>query len=153
MNSSILIIEDSEEDYEAISGALLRAGVPCSDLTHLHDGAELSQFLRQSQESDHTERPSVILLDLNLPGGANGHTILSEIRKDQQMGLVPVVIFSTSSAARDINLAYECGANSYMLKPMSLEEFDPLMAHFKAYWLETVVACVTEPRRLQRPEF
>lgn len=152
MNSSILIIEDSEEDYEAISDALLRAGVPGSQLTHLHDGTELSQFLRQSQESDHTERPSVILLDLNLPG-ANGHTILSEIRRDQQMGLVPVVIFSTSSAARDINLAYECGANSYMLKPMSLEEFDPLMAHFKVYWLETVVACVIEPRRLPQPVF
>ena len=134
MKAPILIIEDSADDYEAISGSLIRAGVGSSQLIHLHDGGELSRFLRQSRKP----RPSVILLDLNLPG-AGGHSILAEIRGDEQMGLVPVVMFSTSSSPRDIDLAYSKGANSYMIKPLSPEGFDALMAGFKTFWMDTAV--------------
>jgi CheY-like chemotaxis protein len=132
MNAPILIIEDSPDDYEAISSSLIRAGVQSDQLVHFNDGAALAEF----QKSAH-ERPGMILLDLHLPG-PSGHAILSQIRRDEQLSLVPVVMMSTSTASSDINLAYAGGANSYVVKPMSLDGFDVAMEKVKSYWLDTV---------------
>jgi CheY-like chemotaxis protein len=136
--SNILIVEDSPEDFEAISEALIRAGLAQNQILHFNNGMELSDFIKQSRKQRVPPRPAVILLDLNLPG-PNGHAILTQIRNDEQLAPTPVVLFSTSSSPRDINLAYAKGANSYLIKPMSLDEMDVLMARFKAYWFETVI--------------
>lgn len=135
--SPVLIVEDSQDDYDAIAASLQKAGVR-NTLVRCHDGSELSNFLKQSRDHRSSQQPAVILLDLNLPG-RNGHSILCEIRGDDRLGLVPVVMLSSSNAQSDVNLAYINGANSYLVKPLSLDEFEQLMRKFSSYWLETVV--------------
>ena len=141
----ILVVEDSPEDFEVISVCLQRAGAR-NDLMHFNDGQELFQFLQNYRSRRSVHQPAVILLDLNLPG-LSGHAVLSELRKDESLGLVPVVVLSTSSAPSDVNLAYRNGANSYLVKPVTLNSFETLMENFTSYWLESSVPPIPSARR------
>src|SRR5687768_9948149 len=115
LQQSMLLVEDSPEDREATLRALNRAGL--SNPIHcVASGDEALDFLfRRGQYSDpqSSPRPSMVLLDLNLPG-TDGREVLAEIKQSEHLKLVPVVILTTSTDERDIQGCYRMGANSYI---------------------------------------
>ncbi|MBH8564544.1 response regulator [Nostoc sp. CENA67] len=110
------------------------------------NGDEVLEFLRQ-QKSDRPSigeapnssaiipRPSVILLDLNLPG-IDGRDILERIKQDRSLKEIPIVVFTTSSNPRDIEYCYQKGANGYLVKPMNAQQLQKTIKAFVEYWLE-----------------
>lgn len=132
----ILLVEDNPGDVrltqEALSGGKLK--------NHLYvamDGEEAMDFLRRSGDHNEAPRPDLILLDLNLPK-MNGHEVLAEIKKDDQLKHIPVVVLTTSEDEQDILTSYNQYASSYIVKPVSLEKFIQVVTRFKDYWLAVV---------------
>lgn len=129
--ANILHVEDNAADSE-----LLRDSV--SDLPGLHvfslpDGAEALRYLRQRAHTIAGSRPDVILLDLNLPG-VDGRRILIELKKDPMLRMIPVVVLSGSALEDDMVLAYELGANAYVVKPHELKRFRAVMRAICDFW-------------------
>lgn len=133
----ILVAEDDPTDAYFFERAFKRAGLPVS-LHFVHDGQEVMDYLQgRSQFGDRASNPmpQVVLLDLNMPR-LNGFEVLDWIRHQPQLAGLEVVIFSASEASRDMNRAYRLGANSYMVKPHSMQELMALVGRFKRHWLE-----------------
>lgn len=140
----LLVVDDSDEDFEIIESCLGTAGLQ-SEIIHLRDGNELVAYLNASAADRPVKLPVAILLDLNLPG-ISGHALLETIRRHPTFATTPVIVLSTSYEPDDVNLAYQRGANSYLVKPLSLEGFEKLMQTFHRFWLETVALPVPQPR-------
>jgi len=137
---TILLVEDSPEDFEATRRAFKKAGV-ANKIIHCEDGDEALDYLfrRGSYANpEDSERPGVILLDLNLPG-TDGREVLAEIKKDENLKTIPVIVLTTSSDERDIEQCYKYGANSYIQKPVNLEGFFEAIKRLSDYWLEIVI--------------
>lgn len=113
----ILIVEDSAGDLRLIREALHDVRVPVH-LTVITDGEQAIEYLRHRQ----APRPSLILLDLNLPK-ITGDDVLREVKSDEYLRAIPVVVFSSSRSPVHITQAYQAGANGYVCKPQDLEEF------------------------------
>ena len=136
----ILVIEDSPEDFEATTRVLRKSGL-ANPIYRCSDGDEALDFLFQRgaySDPELAPRPSVILLDLNLPG-TDGRDVLAEIKNDDHLKLIPVVVLTTSSDERDIEKCYQAGANSYMKKPVDLGGFVTAIQRLKDYWFEIVI--------------
>ncbi|HEY3966387.1 MAG TPA: response regulator [Planctomycetaceae bacterium] len=136
----ILLVEDSPEDTEATIRAFKKAGVP-QPIFHCENGDEGLDFLyRRGKyiESSQAPRPSVILLDLNLPG-TDGREVLAEIKKDERLRTIPVLVLTTSTDERDIEKCYQMGANSYIKKPVDFDSFLRAVERLVDYWLRFVV--------------
>lgn len=126
----VLLVEDNEADIALVENAFRETGGPFT----LHiavDGREALRFLEE-----HRARPDLVILDLNLPG-INGFEILQTLKSTPDLQEIPVVIFSTSTAARDIRRAYKLSANSYVKKPADLDEFFHAVGAIKRFWMET----------------
>lgn len=136
----ILIVEDSPEDFEATRRALRKSRLG-NGVYHCADGDEALDFLHhRGKYADlaSAPRPSMILLDLNLPG-TDGREVLAEIKQDPQLRNIPVVVLTTSTDPRDIESCYEVGANSYVQKPVDLEGLVHGLERLQDYWFEIVV--------------
>ena len=137
---AILIVEDSPEDYEATERGFRESGIS-NPIIHCEDGEDALDFLfRRGRYADpeKSPRPGIILLDLNLPG-ADGREVLTEIKNNDELKKIPVLVLTTSSDERDIRQCYENGANSYIVKPVSFSGFMDAIQRFKDYWFEIVV--------------
>lgn len=139
-NQPILLVEDSPEDFEATVRAFKKSGlknpiVRCDD----GDGA-LDYLYRRGRWADPetSPRPGVILLDLNLPG-TDGREVLTEIKKDDQLRHIPVIVLTTSNDRRDVEACYHAGANSYIQKPVDMDGFLKAIERLNGYWFEVVV--------------
>jgi len=140
MNQPILLVEDSPEDYETAVRGLKRAGFS-NPVLRCEDGEEALDFLFRRgvyANSEEAARPGMILLDLNLPG-TDGREVLAEIKKDPNLRTIPVIVLTTSRDARDIRTCYDAGANSYIQKPVRLDDFMKAIERLKTYWFEIVV--------------
>jgi CheY-like chemotaxis protein len=82
-------------------------------------------------------RPDVILLDLNLPR-MGGHELLRKVKQDSRFKQVPIIVLTTSGRSDDVRLAYEQGANAYLLKPVEFSRFTDVIGQLGKFWLETV---------------
>ena len=136
---SILLVEDSPEDFEATRRALQRSGV--ENPIHLcTDGDDALDFLyRRGRHADPpAPRPGIILLDLNLPG-TDGREVLEEIKRDDTLKQIPVVVLTTSNDERDVAACYLAGANSYVQKPVDFEGFMRAIDRLRGYWFEVVI--------------
>jgi len=136
----ILMVEDNPEDYEATVRALGSSGV-ANRIIHCEDGDDALDYLfRRGRFADpHTSPwPGVILLDLNMPG-TDGREVLAQIKQDQRLRPIPVIILTTSSDERDINDCYRMGANSYVQKPVNLSGFIHAIQRLHDYWFEIVI--------------
>jgi CheY-like chemotaxis protein len=140
MSPPILIVEDSPEDFEATVRALREARV--SSLIHrCQDGDEVLEYLHhRGAYSDPAlaPRPGLILLDLNLPG-TDGREALSIIKSTPALKGIPVIVLTTSSDERDIDSAYQAGANSYIQKPVDMEDYMRLVRLIADYWFSGVI--------------
>lgn len=140
LEHTILLIEDSPEDYAATVRAFKKAGM-ANPIIRCADGDEALDFLYHRgryAEPGRAARPSVILLDLNLPG-TSGREVLAEVKADAALRAIPVIVLTTSSDERDVADCYQAGANSYVQKPVSLERFLQAIQRLKEYWFEVVI--------------
>jgi CheY-like chemotaxis protein len=137
---AILIVEDSPEDFEAVLRTFRRSGLR-NPVFRCADGDQALDYLHRRGEyalPSKSPRPAIILLDLNLPG-TDGREVLHEIKRAEELKLIPVVVLTTSSDQKDINACYGAGANSYMQKPVGLEGFAQALQRLKDYWFEAVL--------------
>lgn len=134
--SHILLVEDDEDDRILIREAFadVEANV---DLQAVDDGEALMQYLRCEGPYGHVSLPDLILMDLRMPR-MDGLECLKEIRQDPRYRFVPIIVLTTSAAERDRRQAYELGANSYIVKPVSYEALVEMAARLCNYWFNIV---------------
>jgi CheY-like chemotaxis protein len=132
----ILLVEDNPGDIRLTREALSEARVQ-NHLSVAMDGVEAIAMLRREGEHERAPRPDLILLDLNLPR-MNGREVLEEIKADEVLRNIPVVILTTSQAEHDVLDAYRLSANAYVTKPVELEQFLRVVQSIEEFWLEIV---------------
>lgn len=132
----ILLVEDSPGDVRLTKEAL-REGKVRNTLHVVPDGVEALAFLRHEGRYAAVPRPDVILLDLNLPK-KDGREVLAEIKEDDNLRRIPVVILTTSQDERDVLRAYELHANCYITKPVDLDQFIAVIQSIESFWLTIV---------------
>jgi CheY-like chemotaxis protein len=132
---AILLVEDSDNDIELTLLALQRAGVQ-NPVHVVRDGVEALEYLRCENEwSDRAHgHPAVILLDKKLPR-LDGHDVLAEIKKDETLQAVPVVMLTSSRLETDLLRSYDLGVNAYVVKPVEFEDFMDAIKDVGAFWL------------------
>ena len=133
----ILLIEDNPGDVRLIKEGLRDSRV-INQIHVVQDGEEASNFLFKNDGYSDVPTPDIILLDLNLPK-KDGRTLLAEIKKDEQLQKIPIVILTSSKAEADIDMAYQLHANSYLRKPLDLAEFVAMIQSFEQFWLTRVI--------------
>ena len=126
---TVLLVEDNEGDIGLFREGLnaIRATL---DLQVVTDGIKAMEFLRTKP------RPNLVILDLNIPG-KSGYEVLEELKQDADLKDVPVVIFSSSGALRDVKMAYKLHANSFVRKPVDVDEFFEAVASIERFWTRT----------------
>jgi CheY-like chemotaxis protein len=132
----ILLAEDNPGDVRLTREALKDAKL-CNKLHVVTDGAAALDFLYQREPYLNVARPDLILLDLNLPK-KNGREVLAEIKQDEFLRSIPVVILTTSRAEEDILRAYHLHANCYISKPADFEQFIHVVKAIDSFWLRIV---------------
>jgi len=136
-NHLILIVEDSDIDYETTIRAFKKSNM-INPVQRCEDGEEALDYLYQRNQYSASSRPDLILLDLNLPG-TDGREVLEEIKQDPNLKTIPVIVLTTSSDARDINKCYQAGANSYINKPVDLKGFFEAIKRLRDFWFEVAI--------------
>lgn len=133
---NILLIEDNPGDVRLTQEAL-KDGKIYNTLNVVGDGVDALAYLRREGKFSEATRPDVILLDLNLPR-KTGIEVLSEIKEDEALKAIPVVILTTSSAEEDIVKSYNLHANCYITKPVYLAEFNKIVQSINNFWFTIV---------------
>ena len=134
--AEVLLVEDNPRDAELTVRALKQHNL-ANRRVHVKDGAEALDFLfgRGSYEGRSTDTsPRVVLLDLKLPK-VNGLEVLREMKEDQRLRSIPVVIVTSSAEDLDMEAAYKLGVNSYVVKPVQFDQFMEAMSKLGVYWL------------------
>lgn len=129
------VAEDCDEDYEALDRMLRRAG-PDTRLERFTRGEQVIAALRAARP--HGGWPALLLLDLNLPT-MTGLQTLAQIRADERLRMLPVVVLSGSRRQQDIDAAYAAGANAYASKPVDARELDLLLRSLLDWWGRTLL--------------
>ena len=132
----ILLVEDSPGDVRLTQEVLSEARI-ANTLRVVGDGEAAMRYLRREEEFAGQERPDLVLLDLNLPR-KDGREVLAEVKSDPDLHTIPVVVLTTSGAEQDIARSYELSANSYITKPIDLDEFIKVMRSIENFWLSIV---------------
>lgn len=129
----ILLVEDNAGDHRLTQEAL-REGKVYNNLHWARDGDEAMDFLKRRGKHHDAPRPDIILLDLNLPK-KDGRVVLSEIKADDAIKSIPVVILTTSKAEEDVLRSYDLHANCYVTKPVDLDKFILVVQSIDRFWL------------------
>jgi two-component system, chemotaxis family, response regulator Rcp1 len=132
----VLLIEDNPGDVRLTQEAF-RAANRAINVHVATDGVEAMNFLRRKGTQVAVPRPDLILLDLNLPK-MDGREVLTLIKEDESLKLIPTVILTTSDAESDIVKSYQLQANCYLTKPVQLEAFESLVQTINDFWLTMV---------------
>ncbi len=132
----ILLIEDNPADVRLTEENFEESKIH-NNLHVVVDGVEAMAFLRREGNYVNAVRPDLILLDLNLPK-KNGHEVLMEIKADNELKSIPVVILTVSKADEDILNAYNLHANCYITKPLDLEQFTKVVKSIEEFWFSIV---------------
>lgn len=133
---NLLLIEDNPGDVE-LTRESLASGKVRNSLTVIMDGEEAMDYLFQRGAHAHSELPDLILLDLNLPK-VSGRDILNAIKTDETRHDIPVIILSSSEAAKDIQTSYKLNANCFVTKPVLLEDFMRVIQTLETFWIDIV---------------
>jgi two-component system, chemotaxis family, response regulator Rcp1 len=132
----ILLIEDNPGDVRLTQECLKKSKV-ANHLSVAEDGIEAMSFLFRKGRFVDAPRPDLILLDLNLPR-KDGREILGEIKRDENLHRIPVVVLTSSDSESDIFLSYNFHANCYITKPILFEEFTKVIIAIENFWLSLV---------------
>ncbi|OHD07429.1 MAG: hypothetical protein A2Y41_01440 [Spirochaetes bacterium GWB1_36_13] len=133
---NVLLVEDNPGDIRLIQEAFKESETPV-DFSCVYDGEE-ALFYLENQKKTGSEVPDFILLDLNLPK-KSGHEVLREVKQDEVLNSIPIIIFSSSDRKEDVNLAYHELANCYIIKPSNYLDYLQIVKVIKDFWLQTVI--------------
>ena len=132
----ILLVEDNPGDAYLAQEALQDSKMQ-NNVYHVEDGEEAMAFLRREGNFGEVPKPDLILLDLNMPV-MDGREVLKEVKADDNLKRIPVVVLTTSSADEDILKSYDLQANCYITKPIDLEQFLKVVNSIEDFWLTIV---------------
>lgn len=132
----ILLVDDNPGDVRLTQEAFKDSNLT-NKLNVVEDGVEALSFLRREGQYLQAPRPDLILLDLNLPR-KHGREVLAEIKADEELKRIPVVVLSTSDDIRDIASSYDLHANCYITKPVDLPHFVNIVKSIEVFWFNTV---------------
>jgi chemotaxis family two-component system response regulator Rcp1 len=132
----ILLVEDNPGDIRLTKEALRDSKIH-NNLSVVTDGVEAMAFLRREAEYNRSPRPDIILLDLNLPR-KDGREVLEEIKADESLRRIPVVVLTTSDDEQDIVQSYDLHANCYITKPVDLNRFITIVKTIENFWFSIV---------------
>ena len=132
----ILMVEDNPADVELAIEALHGAQIQ-SNIHIVEDGVRALEYLRRNGEYRDATRPSLILLDLNLPR-KDGREVLAELKNDDDLKSIPVVVLTTSDADEDVRKSYDLHCNCYVTKPYDFEDFVGVVKAIESFWLSVV---------------
>lgn len=132
----ILLVEDNPADVRLTMEVLKEAKL-INNISVVGDGEDAIDFLRQQGKYSEALRPDLILLDLNLPR-KNGQEVLKEIKEDEKLKGIPVVVLTTSNAEQDILKSYSLHANCYITKPVDLDQFAVIISSIENFWFSIV---------------
>lgn len=134
---NILLVEDNPADVRLTQEALKEAAHARTRLHVAGDGVEALEFLHRQGSFAAAPRPDLMLLDLNLPR-VDGRQVLAEVKGDPELRRIPVVVLTTSPSEDDILHAYDQHVNSYIRKPVDLDQFLHVLRAIDDYWLGSV---------------
>ena len=139
----ILLVEDSDDDYEAAIRAFKKSGNLRNEIIRCNSGEQALDYLFQRGDFSHgpgvhAPRPGLILLDLNMPG-IDGRAVLKIIKGDRRLNEIPVIVMTTSDDEHDVSECYGYGANSYIKKPIDLDGFFHAIERLTEFWFEIAV--------------
>ncbi len=132
----VLLVEDDTGDVELTKEALVESKLKMN-LTVVNDGVEALDYLRKQNGYANAVRPDLILLDLNMPR-KDGREVLAELKVDENLKTIPVVVLTTSDADLDILKSYGLGCNCYVTKPVGLEQFTKVIQTIENFWFTVV---------------
>jgi len=132
----VLLVEDDPGDTLMIREAFADNKVH-NTLTCVTDGVEAMQFLRREGEYADAPRPDLVLLDLNLPR-KDGREVLAEIKRDEELCTIPVVVLTTSAAEEDVLRSYKLHANAYVTKPVDFDRFIEVVRQIDEFFVTVV---------------
>jgi CheY-like chemotaxis protein len=132
----ILLVEDNPGDV-GLTRETLKDSKLLNHISVVEDGVEAMAFLRLEGKYAKATRPDLILLDLNLPK-KDGREVLAEIKTDEQLRRIPVVVLTTSSAEQDILQMYDLHANCFITKPVNLDQFTAVVKAIEEFWFTIV---------------
>ena len=134
--ADILLVEDNPGDVRLTLEAF-KEGKMINNVNVVKNGVEAMAFLRREGEYSNAPQPDIILLDLNMPK-MDGREVLAEIKKDESLKHIPVIVLTTSKAEQDILKSYDLYANCYITKPVDLDQFNTVIKSIKDFWLSIV---------------
>jgi len=132
----ILLVEDNEGDILLTKEALEDARIYIN-LSVVKDGKEAMDFLGKKDKYVDADLPDILLLDVNLPK-KNGHEVLKYVKEDENLKHIPVIMLTTSSSQRDINLSYNNYANCFITKPVEANDFLAVVTTIENFWISVV---------------
>jgi chemotaxis family two-component system response regulator Rcp1 len=132
----ILLVEDNPADVRLVREALKDSKI-LNNLSVVGDGVEAIAFLRKKGKYASSPRPDLVLLDLNLPK-KNGREVLAEVKADEKLKRIPVVVMTVSDDEKDILLTYNSHANCYIKKPLDFEQFNQIVHSIENFWFTIV---------------
>ena len=132
----ILLVEDNDADVRLTKEAMRESRL-LNKLNVVKDGVEALAYLRKENQYSNANRPDLILLDLNLPK-MDGREVLTEIKNDETLKTIPVIVLTTSEADQDIIRSYTAHANCYISKPVAFEKFAQVINSIESFWFTIV---------------
>ncbi len=136
MPIEVLLVEDNPGDAQLTRIALEESKISIN-LNVVEDGVEAMAFLRKQEKYVKAAHPDIVLLDLNLPR-KDGREVLAEIKADEKLRRIPVVVLTTSQAEEDILKAYNLCANCYITKPVDFDQFVKIVQSIENFWFAIV---------------
>ncbi|MBI4383278.1 MAG: response regulator [Nitrospinae bacterium] len=137
-NLCMLVVEDDDDDFILVAEAARKASLDVN-LARVRDGEELLDYLlRRGRHADRDKEPSLILLDIGMPG-KNGFEALREMKSIPGIRSIPVIVVTNAYSAEDIDRAYNLGAASFIQKSLEFQRFIHSFKVMKQYWFETVL--------------
>lgn len=130
----ILLVEDNEGDILLTLDAFEESKFE-TKVSVARNGQEALDFLNKKSKFSNAEKPDLILLDINIPI-FNGHEVLGQIKQDEHLKKIPVIMLTTSSNQKDIEMAYDNYCNSFIKKPLEMEEFMEAILKIEEFWLQ-----------------
>lgn len=128
----ILLVEDNEGDIILTTEAFL-AGNFNARISVVRTGQEALDFIAKTNNFKDAQRPDIILLDINLPG-KNGYEVLAELKSSTAYKHIPIIMLTTSSAPEDVRKAYHLHVNSYITKPIDINDFLEAVGKIESFW-------------------
>lgn len=132
----ILLIEDNPGDVLLTREAFAEVDI-VNNLSVCEDGEDAIRYLHRDGEYADRPTPDLVVLDLNLPK-RDGREVLAELKSNEELKRIPVVVLTTSNSPEDIAAAYDLHANCYITKPVQLDDFTEVVKSLKSFWLKVV---------------